>query len=172
MKNNSLNILLPILFAVISLLVVIYQVRNNQIRKIEYSNDHIQIKYDTTWKVEKDNNFSIKHKKSDSTFKILVKELDSNYYDTSLKDLIKDVMYDIEKQNEGFNLINIKDNISDKYDGYSYLYEKDNEQVLVNVYKKDNKLVIAYYSASSEYYDIVLDSIDTMLDSLEIKSGV
>ena len=73
MKNNSLNILLPILFAVISLLVVIYQVRNNQIRKIEYSNDHIQIKYDTTWKVEKDNNFSIKHKKSDSTFKILVK---------------------------------------------------------------------------------------------------
>ena len=38
--------------------------------------------------------------------------------------------------------------------------------------KKDNKLVIAYYSDSSEYYDIVLDSVDAMLDSLKIKSGV
>ena len=65
-----------------------------------------------------------------------------------------------------------EENISEKYEGYSYLYEKGEEQVLVNIYKKDNKLVIAYYSASSEYYDIVLDSVDAMLDSLKIKSGV
>ena len=45
---------------------------------------------------------------------------------------------------------------------------KDKEQVLVNVYKKGNKLVIAYYQADSEVYDIVLDSVDTILSSLEI----
>ena len=172
MKNNTLNILMPILFAIITLLMIVYNVRDNQIKVLEYSNDNISLKYDSTWRVNNEDYFSIEHKKSDSTFKILVKELDSNYYDTSLKDLIKDVIYDIEKQNEGFNLINIEDNITDKYDGYSYLYENQEEQVLVNVYKKDNKLVIAYYCASNEYYDIVLDSVDTILNSLEIKSGI
>ena len=44
--------------------------------------------------------------------------------------------------------------------------------MLVNIYKKDNKLVLAYYSASNEYFDIVLDSVDNMFESLEIKSGV
>jgi hypothetical protein len=42
------------------------------------------------------------------------------------------------------------------------------EQVLVNVYKKNDKLVIAYYQADSESYDVVLDSVDTILNSLEI----
>lgn len=172
MKDNKLNILLPIVFAVVSLLIVIYQVRSNKIVINDYSNDDIILNYDSTWKLNKEDYFSITHKKSDSTFKILIKDLDSNYYDTNLSDLIKDIMYDIEKQNEGFNLINIKDNISDMYDGYSYLYENNDEQVLVNVYKKDNKLVIAYYCASNEYYDIVLDSVDSILNSLEIKSGV
>ena len=63
------------------------------------------------------------------------------------------------------------ENPSNKYESYSFLYEKGMEQVLVNIYKKDNKLVIAYYKANSEYYDIVLDSVDIILDSLEIISG-
>ena len=36
------------------------------------------------------------------------------------------------------------------------------------VLKKNDKLVIAYYQADSESYDVVLDSVDTILNSLEI----
>ena len=56
-------------------------------------------------------------------------------------------------------------------DNIEYLYEKDDDQVLVNIYKKDNVLVILYYNALSKYFDIVLDSADTIIDSLEIYSG-
>jgi hypothetical protein len=63
------------------------------------------------------------------------------------------------------------DSPSDKYQSYSYLYENESNQVLVNVYKKDTKVIITYYEASNEYYDIVLDSVDTILDSLIIVSG-
>ena len=100
------------------------------------------------------------------------KEVEDNYIDTDLSDVIKDIVFEIESQNEDFVLIDTEDNISEEYDGYSYLYEKDNEQVLVNIYKKDSKLVIAYYSACYEYFDVVLDSVDSMLKSLEIKSGI
>ena len=85
----------------------------------------------------------------------------------SLGDRLQNVVSKIK----GYGKIT-EDNISEEYDGYSYLYEKDNEQVLVNIYKKDSKLVIAYYSASYEYFDVVLDSVDSMLKSLEIKSGI
>ena len=164
MKNKRFKIMVILFFiGFIVALGVSYSVDMSK------SKDGVfNVKYDSTWRVNNEDYFSIEHKKSDSTFKILVKELDSNYYDTSLKDLIKDVIYDIEKQNEGFNLINIEDNITDKYDGYSYLYEDQEEQVLVNVYKKGNKLIIAYYQADSDVYDIVLDSVDTILDSLVI----
>lgn len=170
MKNKKGIIF--ILLAIIILVGVVLFVLNNDVKIKEFSNDDIEVVYDSTWKLVDKKELSLEHKKSKSTFRVVSKELESNYYDTSLDDLIKDIVYDVQSQNKGFILIDTEENISEKYEGYSYLYEKGEEQVLVNIYKKDNKLVIAYYSASSEYYDIVLDSVDAMLDSLKIKSGV
>ena len=82
--------------------------------------------------------------------------------------MAKDIIYGIEEQNKDYRLINMFDSPSDKYQSYSYLYENESNQVLVNVYKKDTKVIITYYEASNEYYDIVLDSVDTILNSLEI----
>lgn len=170
MKNKKGIIF--ILLAIIILVGVVLFVLNNDVKIKEFSNDDIEVVYDSTWKLVDKKELSLEHKKSKSTFRVVSKKLESNYYDTSLDDLIKDIVYDVQSQNKGFILIDTEENISEKYEGYSYLYEKGEEQVLVNIYKKDNKLVIAYYSASSEYYDIVLDSVDAMLDSLKIKSGV
>ena len=85
-----------------------------------------------------------------------------------MKYLIQDIMYSIEQQNKDYKLINMSDEAKSDYEVYSYLYEKDMEQVLINVYKKGSKLVIAYYQADSEVYDIVLDSVDTIFASLRI----
>ena len=73
------------------------------------------------------------------------------------------------KQNEGYALISVDDYFKEDIESYSYLYEKDDEQALVNIYKKDKKLIIIYYVNSSNYFDIVLDSVDSILNSFEIK---
>ena len=138
----------------------------------EYKNDYFKVKYDTSWKVVEDKkNLELKHKKTNSTFKIQYKVLDDNYMDTDLSSIRDNIVDSIINQNEGYELINTSDNVSKKYEAYSYLYEKDDDQVLVNIYKKDNVLVILYYNALSKYFDIVLDSADTIIDSLEIYSG-
>lgn len=170
MKKNK--IIIFILIAIIIVLGLVILLRDNDVSVKEYSNDDIKITYDSTWKLVDDKEFSLEHKKSKSTFTVVSKEVEDNYIDTELSDVIKDIVFDIESQNDDFVLIDTEDNISEEYEGYSYLYEKDNEQVKVNIYKKDDKLVIAYYSASYEYFDVVLDSVDSMLNSLEIKSGI
>ena len=127
-----------------------------------------KVEYDSTWRLVNKDEFMLKHKKTGSIISIQSKVLEDNYVDTELKYLIDDIMHSIEAQNKDYELINMSEDIDTKYEAYSYLYEKDMEQVLVNVYKKNNKLVIAYYQADSEIYDIVLDSVDTILSSLEI----
>lgn len=167
MKKRLLLII--ILIIGIALIGKLYQSYSISIK--EYSSEDFKIDYDSTWKVKaKKEGLVLEHKKSGSIFKIQSKILDNNYIDTKLDDLITDIRSSIEKQNEDYYLINYE-NISGRYEAYSYLYEKDMQQVLVNIYKQDNKLVIVFYEAPSEYYDIVLDSVDEMLDSLEIITG-
>lgn len=138
----------------------------------EYANDDFKIKYDTTWKiVEKKDGLKLNHKKSNGIINIQCKTLDKNYMDTKLEDIIVDIKDSIENQNTDYKLINVYNDYSSKYDSFSYLYEKDNLQTLVNVYKKDNKIIIIYYEVDSEYYDIVLDSAESIFNSLEIITG-
>ena len=57
------------------------------------------------------------------------------------------------------------------YEGYQVLYEDGEEQCLVTIYKKDNILLFITFNASSEYFDILIDNVETILDSIEIYSG-
>lgn len=161
-----------ILILIITLFIAFGISYSLRIQVKEYSDNNFKVSYDTTWKIDsKEKEFTLKHKKSDSTLKIQCKELARNYMDTRLSDIISDVIYSIEKQNNDYVLINNMSIDNDKYEAYSYLYEKDKEQVLVNIYKKDNKLIIVYYSSDVDHYDIVLDSVEIILDSLEIITG-
>ena len=158
---------------ILSFVIVLLFNINKSISIKTYSNDSFSVKYDSTWKVKDGNNeLILTHKKSNGTLSIKVKELDVSYIDTNLNDLIKDIMYSVEEQNKEYKLISIDDNVSDKYESYSYLYENNSDNVLVNVYKKDTKLVFVYYESNIEYFDIVLDSVDEIINSLDIKSGV
>jgi len=134
---------------------------NKRITTKDFKNEAFKITYDSTWKVTEDTKYlALQHNKTKSTIKIQYKMLDESFLDTNLSQIIDDLMDSIVDQNTGFN-----------YDSFSYLYEKEKEQVLVRVYKKDCVLLVMYYSADSEVFDIVLDSVDTMLDTLEIYSG-
>lgn len=161
-----------VLILIISLLIVFGISYSFRTKVKEYSDNNFKVSYDTTWKVDsKEDGLTLKHKKTDSTLKIQCKELARNYMDTKLSDIIVDIIHSVEIQNSNYVLINNMTISNDKYEAYSYLYEKDKEQVLVNVYKKDNKLIIAFYSSDINYFDIVLDSVEIILDSLEIITG-
>jgi hypothetical protein len=145
---------------------------SSKVKIIEYKNEFFEIKYDTTWRAKSiKNELDLVHKKSNAKFKVQGKKLDDRYMDTKLVDIIDEILFSIESQNTDYKLINKIYDDNDNYENYSYLYENEMNQVLVSVYKKDNKLIIAYYEAQSEYFDIVLDSVDIMLDSLTIVLG-
>lgn len=166
-KNFIFVICLVLIFGIVTLVCF-----SNGIKVKDISNDNFSIKYDSTWKVVKnDKELSLLHKKSKSTLDIKCKVLSDSFIDTKLSDLIDDIIYSISDQNKEYKLINSSSNNSDNYESYSYLYEKDSKQVMVNVYKKYTKIVIVYYESDSEYFDIVLDSVDSILDSLNIIVG-
>ena len=166
------KIVIVLIVMIISLVLIFCVTYSSEVLTYNYENAHFNIKYDSTWKVQNtQRGLKLKHKKTNSVLSIQSKLLENNYLNTDLKDIIKDIIYSVEEQNKDYKLINMQIGPTDKYDSYSYLYEKEMKQVLVNIYKKDTKLVIVYYEADSNCYDIVLDSVDTILNSLDIVTG-
>lgn len=169
MKKNRNIIIFLMIIGVLTTIGVAFSL---EVHIQRYQGSTFTVDYDSTWKVvDKKDKLILEHKISDSILSIQSKRLERNFIDISLKDIISDIVYSIEEQNENYVLINMKSNTSDKYEAFSYLYENKTDQVLVKILKKDAVLIIAYYESNSEYYDIVLDSVDTILDSVEIISG-
>ena len=55
------------------------------------------------------------------------------------------------------------------FNGYKLLYENEKEQVMVNLYKKSDKLVSIRYEANNDYFDILLDSVHNIVYNLDVK---
>lgn len=162
------------LFIIVLLLIlcIILLFLNISGRRSEVFNNYFEISYDSTWNLNKktEKELEIEHKKSKSILSIKYKIVEDDLFDVSLSNLINDLSYSIQKQNSKYKLIS-KDVKSFKYDAYELLYEDDKEQALVTIVKKDNVIVFITYNASSEYFDIVLDSVDSIINTLEIFSG-
>ena len=151
--------------AILIALLAIFVIVRSKIRIYTVSNANFRVSYDSTWRVkDKKEQLYLVHKRTKSVLKIQCKILEDNYINTSLDDLIDDIIFSIEEQNKDYVLINREG----ANENYSYLYENNDKQVLVRIMKKDNKVIIAFYEAESKYYDIVLDSVEIILDNLEI----
>ena len=83
--------------------------------------------------------------------------------------LIDDIISSIQEQNKEYKLISTYEDEM-KYESMSYLFEKDNEQVLVKVCKNNQTILIITYENQSKYFDIVLDSVDNIVNSIEMTS--
>lgn len=161
------KIILFIIVLILSLLIVILYFNSKKVELKNYQNDYYKIKYDTTWNLK---NNKLEHKKSKSRIKINYKVLDQSYIDIELKDIINDLLYSIEKQNKDYKKI-MQKKIDNPYEGYQVLYEDNDVQSLVTIYKKDNVLLFLTFNADSEYFDILIDNVETILNSVEIYSG-
>ena len=131
------KIILFIIVLILSLLIVILYFNSKKVELKNYQNDYYKIKYDTTWNLK---NNKLEHKKSKSRIKVNYKVLDQSYIDIELKDIINDLLYSIEKQNKDYEKI-MQKKIDNPYEGYQVLYEDNDVQSLVTIYKKDNVLL-------------------------------
>ncbi len=167
-KNKSLYIVgIAVLVLVLILTYFITKNKGNIIKK--YKNDYYSFKYDSTWNIHENKNSTIlSHKKTGGKITITYKELDTYLIDVDLKDIISDVIYEVEKQNKGFKLINKSNNENGSFE---LLYEKDDEESLVYIYKQDNVLLFIYYNTDSKYFDITMESYDLIVSNLKVYSG-
>lgn len=167
-KKWKVFLFIIVLLLVLSIILLFLNISGRN----EIVNSYFKISYDFTWSLNKktEKQLEIEHKKSKSILSINYKIVEDDLFDVSLSDLINDLSYSIQKQNSKYKLIS-KDVKNFKYDAYELLYEQDKEQALVTIVKKDNVIVFITYNASSEYFDIVLDSVDSIINTLEIFSG-
>ncbi len=169
--KSKWKVLLFVAVLLIILVIVYFVFRNVSFAKQEFVGTYYKVQYDNTWKSKaKDNNLTLEHKKSKGTINIYYKELDSELIDVNLEDIISDIISSLNVQNKDYKMISKVHN-NEKYDSYQLIYENDDEQSLVSIFKQDNIIVFIVYNNSTEYFDIVIDSAQSIIDSLEIYSG-
>ncbi|MDD6878721.1 MAG: hypothetical protein PUD59_00615 [bacterium] len=172
-KKKKLLRSLSIVFiiAIITVGLWVYFFKLNSYTK-KYENNYLSFKYDTTWKVIKDDKtlVSLSHE-TKSFIDINITNLTSNNINSNIESIIDEVKYDIEKQNSDYKLINEESCIisENKYEAYKMLYESSDSQSLVVAFKTDNYLVVFNYTSSNNYFDILLDSFQLTLGSLILK---
>ncbi len=153
-------------------LVLIKTLGNKDLIK-ELSNDFYLVKYDNSWKIDKqkDNLIIFKHKKSNSSLQLEIVDIEDDYAYRSIDDLIDEVTYSLEESNPDYHLISKQEEQFTQYEdlGYKYLYENGKSQVLVIVYKHSDKLVIGTYEADNDYFDILLDSVQNIIYNFNVK---
>lgn len=167
---KKITISLLILLLIVSV-IYIYMLLSNKTKIKTYNNDFFSIKYDSSWGIYDSSQSSalLKHS-NNASIKINVKNLDETYKYETINTLIDDIVYGIEQQNSKYVMLGqeeanlTKNNIT----GYKFLYEYDDNQVLVAVIKQSDKLITFTYEAEYDYFDILLDSAQSILYNFEL----
>ena len=169
---NLKNVLLLLAVVILSGSLVIFLTLKKKSQVNKYENDYYTFIYDRNWKVKtaKKDNVVLDNKK-DAILNINIIELDSEQRYLSIDQLIDSVVYDIEKQNTDYKLISKKNTkvTKNNLDGYKYLYENKDNEVMLVVTKYSNKLLVFSYEATSKNFDIVLDSVESIIYNFNFK---
>lgn len=172
LKKYSLTIIISLVAIILSIGgVVIYKLFiYNKIEIKEFSNSLYKVKYDTTWKLnEQEQSLIFEHKKG-ATIKIEYITLTNDFLYTSLENIVDEISYSIIQENPNYYLIG-KEPIyvtNNKYEGYQLLYENGENEVLLTLFKKEDKIVSIVYEANYEYFDILLDSVKEIIYNFDL----
>lgn len=162
--------LIIILIGIIVLCIILEFMNHSSLKVVDKEN--YSFKYDKSWKVKeiKDDLITLNHN-TNSEIKIHTVNLKSEYKYYSIDELIDEILYNIENENNKYKLLSKKTAAITKYQfkGYKMLYENNDKQVMVITYKKSDKLVIIEYKAKSDYFDILLDSVHNIIYHFDLK---
>lgn len=174
-RKNKLAVLTAaiVFFVGLIVLTIIIILNSNDLK--EYNTDTYTIKYDKSWKIKdkSETTINLKHS-SKSKINIEVMTLEEEYKYLESEDIIEELLYNIGLENKDYKLLQKKQsNITkNNYDGYKVLYEDDQSQVMVVIAKKSDKVMLFTYEATNEYFDILLDSVQSIIYNFDIKDEV
>lgn len=156
-------------------IIALYFLFNNQkeIQICELNNEGYSFKYDSTWKVQEENETQVKlvHNSSSSELNMMIIQLEEENQYEEIDEIFDSFLYNIQEQNKDYKLL-YKENAKitkNNFDGYKALFENDNAQVAISIYKQGSKLVVFVYEAEYDYFDILLDSVNSIIYEFELK---
>lgn len=170
-KNKIFILIVFIILLIIVVGGIFFAYRNsNQNSKIQEVNTiNYSMKYDNTWKVKEqsDTNIKLCHKKSNSELNIIITELEDQIQYKTLDEIYNSLLVNIQEQNKEYRLLNKEDLIINQNNlkGCKMLFENDSQQVEIYVYKQGNRLVVMTYEADYDYFDLVLNSANYIIEN-------
>ena len=172
LKKYKIAIFIVLGFIIIGILIIIIFLNSNKQSNLhEFNNNYYSITYDDSWKIlsSKDDLIEFNYNNKANIIVNIV-NLESNYSYITISDMLDNLLYDIQKENQDYKLISkVEDKITKNgYNGYKILFEKDQNQVMVVMVKKENKLILFTYEAPFDYFDILLDSVQNIIYDFEI----
>ena len=163
-KKYKMVIIISLVMLLLSFIMIIIN-KNLRDDKKEFTNDNYYLLYDNSWNIKKqeENSILLSHGKGNLSFNIY--ELDSDKVYLDIDSLIDDIRYEIEKNNANYQLLSKKSsNITkNNFNGYWLLYENDDNNIKIGIYKDASRLVIIKYEANIKYFDMLLDSANNII---------
>lgn len=172
-SRNKISIITSLIVVFIGLIGVLFWekfYKSNLIKKVEGKT--YSFLYDNSWCVKKKSESLIRlEHRSSSIIKIEMVDLVGEYKYLTIDELIDEVSYRILKDNDKYKLISkMEDSFTKNRDnGYKMLYENKDKQVMVVTYKRGDKLIIISYEADSNYFDILLDSVQNIIYNFDYR---
>lgn len=174
LKKYKYLIIAAILTVIMGILLAYLFFKKDNNKIMEYKNEYYEFQYDSNWKLEKENNKVILNHSSKSkiTIEMILLEDETRYQ--NLSEISSQIFYDIKKQNPDYQLLaeELLKITKNYYDGYQILFEKDNKEVLITIGKDSEKLFLITYEASSDYFDILLDSEEFIIENFTLLEEV
>lgn len=164
------------LIAIIVIGITIITVQKNKRIGIKvFENNNYTFNYDDNWSVTDENDLVVKLVNGDkATMNIELLYIDNEYMYYDMSDLIDDIVFKINEQNKEYKLISKRNDKVTKlsYNGYKLLYENATSQAMVSIVKSGDKVIIFNYEADNKYFDILLDSVQSIIYNFKIKPEV
>lgn len=174
-KNKKIVLITTIILILIIVgfsIFLIYNFISKKDKMNEVSNSNYSFQYDNTWEIVKKDEWEtdLVHKKSKSELKIKINQLEDETQYKTIDEIFDSLLYNIQKQNDNYKLIykeqaNITKN---ELEGYKILFETNENQVAIYLYKQGNRLVMFTYEATYGYFDILIDSVNNIIYNFKL----
>lgn len=172
--DKKLIIISSIILVIAIISVTCVLIFNNKTEKeLSFNSTFINLKYSNSWNIEtKEENLVSLTNNLDGKLSYMIKDVPTEYRTLDLVNLLDKIYNDIQDQNKDYKeLAREKAIISqNNYEAYQILYENQDSkrQALMYVGKYNEKLFIIYFDSPTQYFDILIDSVEHTVYNFKI----
>lgn len=174
-KKHKKAIIFAICIIVIGIVGVIIMKKFilDKINLNEIKNSNYELKYNSEWKKSNvnDTGFILRNNKAQIKLDIIQIEEKDKY--KGIEELHDDIIYNINNENKEYTLLSEenKEFTKNNYEGYQLLYETEEANVLLILFKDFEKIYLITYEAPIDEFDFLLENARNIIYSLTITSN-